>query len=406
MASLIAGATEAFRISKQPGSWKGEKAKRILTAAAGAATLDAAQDTEKAGTKLGLAEAVLGGLIGNRVIHGSKKNIEMDERTGRSRSRSRARSKDGGGTSGLAALATAGLGAMGAKKLIDSHHERSRSRRRSVDSRDSRDSSPDRRRRRRSRSRSIVDSTRRQLAKVGIGNGPDDDDDDDRDRRDRRRDYDYDDSPARSRRYRDDYDDYNRDRRRYDHGGGRDRSRSRRHSFSSDDLGDSEDDRRRSRKLKGKQVITTALAAVATIHAALSVYQSMEKHHLRQKALAEGRISEEEATKLKRKAMLQDATAVGIAALGIKGAISDVQDANESRHERRQWQLEKEERRRKRLERQRRLANEASNQLSRRRADSWDSAAPSTANRYDDGPRYVDGNPYGAILPPSPSERR
>ncbi|KAK0639167.1 hypothetical protein B0T16DRAFT_360466, partial [Cercophora newfieldiana] len=37
MASLIAGATEAFRVSKEPGGWRGEKAKRILTAAAGAA---------------------------------------------------------------------------------------------------------------------------------------------------------------------------------------------------------------------------------------------------------------------------------------------------------------------------------------------------------------------------------
>ncbi|KAK4128342.1 hypothetical protein N657DRAFT_638793 [Parathielavia appendiculata] len=259
MASLIAGATEAFRISKQPGSWKGEKAKRILTAAAGAATLDAAQDTEKAGSKLGLAEAVVGGLLGNRVINGSKKNIEMDEKTGRSRSRSRARSKDGGGgASGLAALATAGLGAFAGKKILD-NRERSRSRRRSVDSRDSRDHSPDHHHR--SRSRSVVDSARRRLAKVGIGNGPEDDD---RDRRDRRRDYDdYEDS-GRSRRHRDDYDDYDsrdrsRDRHRRDDydddrshrgGGGRDRSRHRRGSVSSDDLGDSEDDKKRGKKLR------------------------------------------------------------------------------------------------------------------------------------------------------------
>lgn len=261
MASLIAGATEAFRISKQPGSWKGEKAKRILTAAAGAATLDAAQKPEKAGSKLGLAEAVLGGLLGNRVIHGSKKNIEMDERTGRSRSRSRARSKDGR-TSGLAAVATAGLGALGAKKLIESHERsRSRSRRRSIDSDDSRDYSPDRRRR--SRSRSVVDSARRRLAKIGIGNGPDDDDRDLRDRsRERRRDYDdYDDYEdlGRPRRRRDSYDDYDRDRRR---GYARDdydddrsyRSRPRRRgSLGPDDLGDSEEDERRGKKLRAPQ---------------------------------------------------------------------------------------------------------------------------------------------------------
>ncbi|KAL2157459.1 hypothetical protein VTH06DRAFT_6151 [Thermothelomyces fergusii] len=395
MASLIAGATEAFRISKQPGSWKGEKAKRILTAAAGAATLDAARNPDKAGSKLGLTEAVLGGLLGNRVINGSKKNIEMDERTGRSRSRSRPRTRGGAraGSSGYAAATTAGLGELGVPRNVDSY-ERSRSRRRrSVDSRDSRDSSPDRRRR--SRSRSIVDSARRRLAQLGIGNGPDDD------------------LPDYSRRYRDGDDDYDRDRRRYDYdndrshrGAGGDRPRHRRGSVSSDDLGDSEDDRRRSRKLKGKQIITTALAAVATIHATHSVYQSMEKRHLRQKALAEGKIGEDQASKLKHKALLQDAAAVGIAALGIKGAISDVKQANDLRREVRQWELEKAERRRRRLERQRRLASGGTDQLSRRRADSGDSAAPSNANRYDDGPRCVDGNPYGAMLPPSPSERR
>jgi hypothetical protein len=417
MASLIAGATEAFRISKQPGSWKGEKAKRILTAAAGAATLDAAQDSDKAGSKLGLTEAVVGGLLGNRVINGSKKNIEMDEKTGRSRSRSRARAKEegggGGGVSGLAALATAGLGAFGAKKIMD-NRERSRSRRRSVDSRDG---SPDRRHR--SRSRSVVDSARRRLARVGIGNGPDDDDRDRRDRsrsRDRRRDQDDYEDAGRSRRHRDSYDDYDKDKRRHSYdddrshrGGGRDRSRHRRGSVSSDDLGDSDDDRKRGKKLRGRQIITTGLAAVATIHAAHSVYQSVEKRSARNKAVAEGKISEEQAKKLKNKAILQDVAAVGIAALGIKGAISEMKEANELRHEMHQWNLEKQERHQRRLERQRRLANGGfvdhgggTGQLVKRRADSLDSVAPPGASRYDDGPRYVDGNPYGAM----PSDRR
>ncbi|KAL1838309.1 hypothetical protein VTJ49DRAFT_2821 [Mycothermus thermophilus] len=360
MASLIAGATEAFRISKQPGSWKGEKAKRILTAAAGAATLDAAQNPEKAGSKAGLAEAVLGGLLGNRVIHGSKKNIEMDEKTGRSRSRSRARSKDGsgGGVSGLAALATAGLGALGAKKMLDNHEERSRSRRRS-DSRDSRDRSPDRRHRSRSRSRSrsVVDAARRRLAKIGIGNGPDDDDDG---RRDRRRSYDdYEDS-GRSRRHRDDdrdsYDrDHSRERRRRDsydddhpRRSGRDRSWRR----GSGDEADSDDDRKHGRKLRGKQIVTTALAAVATIHAAHGVYQSVEKRRLRKQALEEGKISEEQASKLKRKAILRDAASVAIAALGVKGAISEVKEAKGLRHEMKQWKLEQQERQRRHRERE------------------------------------------------------
>jgi hypothetical protein len=438
MASLIAGATEAFRVSKEPGGWKGEKAKRILTAAAGAATIDASLD--KSGSKLGLAESVIGGLVGNRVINGSKKNIEEDRRTGRSRSRSRARSEGGGGGSGLAALATAGLGAFGAKKLYDSHKEkersRSRSRRRSVDSYDSRDESPDRRRQR-SRSRSVVDKARNSLARLGIGNEVVDDEDRPRDRSRRRGGYDDDDEPRGSRRnrnYDSDDDDYYRSKGRgggkdrdYDDDrstrGGRDGSRSRggdrrrgssKGSGSDSDLGDSDEDAKRAKKMRGKQLITTGLAAVATIHAAHNVYQSMEKRNARHKAVKEGRLSPEEAKKLKSKALLQDAASVGIAALGIKGAISELKEANEMRHEMKEWKEQREERHRKRLERQKRL--KSGNHDDRddrnhdgRRADSWSPTASQRGGRYDEGPRYTDGNPYSAALPAPPvgySDRR
>ncbi|KAK0633379.1 hypothetical protein B0T14DRAFT_416869 [Immersiella caudata] len=432
MASLIAGATEAFRVSKEPGGWKGEKAKRILTAAAGAATIDAAQKGDKGGSKLGLAESVIGGLVGNRVIHGSKKNIEEDEKTGRSRSRSRARSKsDGGsgGVSGLAALATAGLGAFGAKKIMD-NRERSKSR-----GRDSDDGSPDRRRR--SRSRSVVDKARSGLARLGIGNGPaEESDDDDRDRHTKS-----------SRRRRDSYDDYDRDRDRdrdhrrrddddYDdrshHGRDRDRKErgtvARRGSASSTDLGDSDEDERRAKKMRGKQILTTGLASVATIHAAASVYQSMEKRKKRQKAVKEGRLSPEEAKKLKSKAILQDAASVGIAALGIKSAIAEMKEAHELRQEVREWNEEKEmrkERRRDKLRRKlsQKLRGSSSSSSSsdegggrrrasseygygRRRADNYYSVAPPKADRYNDGPRYTDGNPYAALPPPSGSSDR
>ncbi|KAK1757611.1 hypothetical protein QBC47DRAFT_161483 [Echria macrotheca] len=403
MASLIAGATEAFRVSKEPGGWKGEKAKRILTAAAGAATIDAAQKTEKAGTKLGLAESVIGGLVGNRVINGSKKNIEEDEKTGRSRSRSRARSSSrggAGGVSGLAALATAGLGAIGAKKVLDGR-DRSKSRGRS-DSEDSRGEST--KRRHRSRSRSVVDSARRGLAKLGIGNGPEDDEDDGDRRGSSRRGYDdYDDQKS-SRRHRDSYDDYDRDRSSHGHDRHRDRDRgtiARRGSASSSDLGDSDEDRKRQRKMRGKQIITTGLAAVATIHAAANVYQSMEKRKARQKAVREGRLSEEAAEKMKSRAILQDTASIGIAALGIKGAISELKEARESVHEMREWKEKREERHKRRLERQRRLTDTQDRDgYGRRRADNWSSPAPPKADHYDDGPRYTDGNPYAALPPP------
>lgn len=443
MASLIAGATEAFRVSKEPGGWKGEKAKRVLTAAAGAATIDAAQKPGKDGSKLGLAESVIGGLIGNRMINGSKKEIIEDEKTGRSRSRSRARSESRGGKSGgmgLAALATAGLGAIGAKKAVDNIREdRSRSRRRSMsrDSYDSRDESP--RRRQRSRSRSVVDTARRGLAKIGFGKK-----DDDSDVGSRR--------SGRGGRYSDDDDDYSRDGRsvrgagrRYDSydddrsvaRGGRDRSRggapksraSSRGSVSSSDLGDSDEDEKRAKKMRGKQLLTTGLAAVATIHAAHNVYQSMEKRNARHKAVKAGKLSPEEAKKLKSKAILQDAASVGIAAMGIKGAISEMKEAREMSHEVSEWREEKEKRHQKRLERQEKQrkkleypsdddhydAGYASDDDDGRYGNSRRSRANSRApvgppRRYaDEGPHYQDGNPYAAALPAPPvgySDRR
>ncbi|KAK9418532.1 putative DUF3824 domain-containing protein [Seiridium unicorne] len=408
-ASLVAGAAEAFRVSREPGGWKGEKMKRVLTAAAGAATIDAAHDPNK-DSKRHLLESVLGGLVGNRVLNGSRKDIEEDRRTGRSRSRSRARSDGGGGgATGLAALATAGLGALGAKKLMDKREEsRSRSRRGSPDSYYSRDESP--RPRRRSRSRSVVDTTRRALAKVGLGNGPDE-----------RNDYEDSRSSRRSRayspddRYDDEYgsrgaymrggrgDEYDDDRSV--RGGGRRRSRStgrggRSSSVSSSDLGDSDEDEKRAKKMKGKQLITAGLATVATIHAAHNVYSSMEKRNARHKAVKQGRLDPREAKKLKSKALMQDAASIGIAAMGIKGAISEMKEAREITHECKEWEEEKRKRHERRMERIKQANN---NQYGRSRADNWSSSAPPRQSRYyDDGPRYSDGNPYAATLPAPP----
>ncbi|ROW16245.1 hypothetical protein VPNG_01832 [Cytospora leucostoma] len=435
MASLIAGATEAFRVSKEPGGWKGEKAKRILTAAAGAATIDAAQKPGKDGSKLGLAEAVIGGLIGNRMINGPKSDIIEDRKTGRSRSRSRSKSAGGGGSGGmgLAALATAGLGAIGAKKAVDNiRDERSRSRTRSrtrrrddsVDSYDSLDDVP--RERPRSRSRSVVDKARKSLARIGLGRGEGESEygSPRGSRRGGRHDDDYE---SRDSRYRDDYDDdrsYRSARSRSRGAAPRERASSR-GSVSSSDLGDSDEDEKRAKKMRGKQLLTTGLAAVATIHAAHNVYQSVEKRKARQKAVKEGRLSPEEAKKLKSKALLQDVASVGIAALGVKGAISELKEAREMSHECSVFQQEKEERHKRRRERLERLAREKQKKLQypsendyggdesddgasqyRSRSRSRSRAgrrAPSTSSRYDDGPRYSDGNPYAAL--PAPSVR-
>jgi hypothetical protein len=405
-ASLIAGAAEAFRVAKEPGGWKGEKMKRVITAAAGAAAIDAAHDPTKDG-KRHLVESVIGGLVGNRVLNGTRKDIEEDRSTGRSRSRSRARSGSRGGGAGLAALATAGLGALGAKKLMD-NRSRSRSRARSYDSYDERDESPPRKRSR-SRSRSIVDGARRSLAKIGLGNAPDE----------RRDDRYYDDHPSprggsrhgADDRYDDDNehymrggrgpeDDYYVDRSR----GGRSRSRShsrggRSSSVSSSDLGDSDTDKKTTSKMRRKQLITAGLATVATIHAAHNVYQSMEARNARHKAVQQGKLSPQEAKKLKTKAIMQDAASVGIAALGIKGAFSELKEAREQARSVNEWKQERERRHQKRIERLKR-ANEDHN--GRSRADGWATSSAPQSHRYDDVPRYSDGNPYSTALPAPP----
>ncbi|KAI0009081.1 hypothetical protein F4779DRAFT_400933 [Xylariaceae sp. FL0662B] len=410
-ASLVAGAAEAFRVAKEPGGWQGEKMKRVLTAAIGAGTIDAAHDPTK-DSKRHLLESVIGGLVGNRVLHGSRKDIEEDRQTGRSRSRSRARSEKGSGAANLAALATAGLGALGAKKLVENRsRSRSRSRRDSYDSYDSRDPSP---RKQRSRSRSIVDKARRGLAKLGIDNGSDDRRDEDyyddkRSRGSRRRSRSLDDDDYESHGYmrggrgppsEDDYYDDEKDRSRDERPHSRSSSRGRSSSVSSSDLGDSDDDKKRTGKLRRKQLITTGLAAVATIHAAHNVYGSMGQRNARHKAVKEGRLSPEEARKLKTKALLQDAASVGIAALGVKGAISELKEAREQAKEVTQWKLERQRRHEKRIERLKR-ANDG--HYGRSRADNWSSySAPQQEARYDDGPRYTDGNPYSASLPAPP----
>ncbi|KAH8808383.1 hypothetical protein F5884DRAFT_857917 [Xylogone sp. PMI_703] len=401
-AALLAGATEAFRVRNEPGGWGGQKGKRILTAAIGAGGIDAAADRDPDHkSKRHILEAVVGGLAGNRLINGSRSNVSEGGRSGRSRSRSRSRGPGGGG-GGLAALATAGIGALAGKKLLDRSRSRSRGgsehgRRHSRDSYDSRSPSPrgDRRR----RSRSVTDYARKGLAALGIGEAAAHESDKHR-RDDRSRHSDSDDgySSRRSRHHgsgrSDNYDDRSYDDSRSSRRSARQRDGGRNRriaegrespSDSESSLGSSSGDEKRIKKMKGKQLLTAGLATVATIHAAHNVYQSMEKRAARRKAVQEGEMTPEEAKKLKAKATLQDAASIGIAALGIKGAISEIKEANEIRRECREFREKKEERHKKRLERQQKSKNNGSNR-----------------GGQDYGPRYIDANPYSTHLPAPP----
>ena len=437
-AALLAGATEAFRVRNEPGGWGGDKGKRILTAAIGAGGIDAAADRDPdKHSKRHILEAVVGGLAGNRLLNGSRNNIEDDGRSTRSgRSRSRSRGPGGSGAGPLAALATAGIGALAAKKFSDRSRSRSRRRRDSSDSYDSRSPSPRRGGKERRRSKSVTDYARKGLAALGIGGAAAEASHHDRDRGDvyeettvrkssRRGGSDEGYDSRRSRRgdrdsggYAESRGDPYGDSRYADSrssnvgsrsGGGksarqRDGQKNKRiaegkgsASDSESSLGSSSGDEKRIKKMKGKQLLTAGLATVATIHAAHNIYQSMEKRDARHKAVQEGEMTPEEARKLKAKATLQDAASVGIAALGIKGAISEIKEANELRHECREFREKKEERHKKRLERQKKSSSSKSNGGGSRRQDSY-----SQDPRYDYGPRYVDGNPYSTALPAPP----
>ncbi|KAJ2991207.1 hypothetical protein NUW58_g2600 [Xylaria curta] len=151
--------------------------------------------------------------------------------------------------------------------------------------------------------------------------------------------------------------------------------------------------------MRRKQLITAGLATVATIHAAHSVYQSMEARNVRHKAVQQGRLSPREAKKLKTKAIMQDAASVGIAALGIKGAISEVKQAREQAKSINEWKQERERRHQKRIERLKRANDDHDG---RSRANGWATSIAPQEHRYVDVPRYADGNPYSAALPAPP----
>jgi hypothetical protein len=92
--------------------------------------------------------------------------------------------------------------------------------------------------------------------------------------------------------------------------------------------------------------------------------------------------------------MLQDAASVGIAALGIKGALSELKEARELSHECKEWQEEKTKRHEKRLKRQKGGHHGGGSDDGSDRSSSQD--------RYEEGPRYIDGNPYGPAALPAP----
>ena len=129
-------------------------------------------------------------------------------------------------------------------------------------------------------------------------------------------------------------------------------------SSSSSDLGSSTDDEKRCKSMARKKWITGGLAAVATVHAAAKIYSSIEAHDKRVEQVIRGEISPQEAQKKKKQARWQDAAAIGIAALGIKSAMSEWNEVQEQQHEHQELLESRQERHRRRMERARRRAKE------------------------------------------------
>ena len=372
----------------------------MLTAAVGAGGIDGLLNSGKdgkGGTLDGL-QAVIGGLASNRLINGSR-----DKDGSRSRSRSRGGRGDDKGGGGLAALGAGGLAAAAGKMFMDRNKssDRGGSRRYSSDDDYGRGG-------RGKRSKSVSDYARQGMAAMGIG----------RDSRGSRRDYD-DDSPPRG---------YQpRPRGGGGEGGDGIRSSPGSQSSSDDDESSSEEEKER-KKMGHKQFITAGLASVATIHAAQSVYKSIEGRQERRKEVAKGEMTPQEARKKKNKARMQDAAAIGIAALGIKGAYSEWKEMKEQRHEVHEFDLRRAERH---ARREQRLLDEKRfgvahvhghhDQYSVSTPDLHSQATPAypqspyspgPASDYAagpgyhgvaSGPHYADGNPYASEgLPPPP----
>jgi hypothetical protein len=371
-AAVVAGAVEAFRSRKTPGAWAGEKGTRVATAALSAAGIDGMIDKNPDHhSKRHIAESAIGGLVSNRLVNGSRSASRARARSAstdgysrsrsrgrsivdrfrsasRGRSQSRGRSESRGG--GLKNLAAGGALAAAGKAIYDRVRSKSR--------------------RRRSPSSSSTDSY----------------------------------VPTRGRRYRGDDRDYGTGNDSYNQdaagtengtmmrGGGSTRAA----SVSSESTTDME---QRTKRMRGKELLTAGLATVATIHAVHGVYNSINASEKRHKLVAEGEMSPTEARKKRSKAFLQDAAAIGIAALGVKGAFSEWKEMNEHRQTVKELELKK----RKRKKMRERRAKELRQQNLLGGPYGYGSPMGVPAGGYAMGPStYADANPYSAGNLPAP----
>ncbi|KAF2428682.1 hypothetical protein EJ08DRAFT_324144 [Tothia fuscella] len=378
-AAVVTGVIEAVRSRNEPGAWTGQKGQRVATAALGAAAADGLLDrnpNEK--SKRHIIESVVGGLAANRLANGprdrsgsrGRSQSRSRSRGGlRSRSRSLFRSMSRGGRRdpsespdgrpgrsqsrgrGLKEVAALGGIAAAGKAIYDRVRSKSRGGRG-----------------KRSPSASSEDSyvpARRQQYQGDRDRGPPRDDD-------------IDDRRGRSERGGEG-----------ERGEGENRGR----DSSSDSVSTTDLEQQR-KKTRGKELLTAGLATVATIHAAHGVYESMVASEKRHKLVMEGEMSPEEARKRKSKNMLQDAAAVGIAALGLKSVFGEWKEMNEHRQGLHELEMKRRKRKKMREKRQKEMLYGGQNAIAYPYPGPNPGAYGPTA--------YSDGNPYANQLPPPP----
>ncbi|KAF3921302.1 hypothetical protein ABW21_db0207969 [Orbilia brochopaga] len=125
-----------------------------------------------------------------------------------------------------------------------------------------------------------------------------------------------------------------RDSRSSRRGSVRDDTSSSDSSLSDSDLSlDEEAEQERHKRLRRKEIISVALAILAALHVGHVGYEAREKRALRKEKLGSGKISEEDADKLQRKAMFKDASAVGLAIFAAAEAVKSFKGMQKSRND-------------------------------------------------------------------------
>lgn len=340
---VAAGAAEAFRARKEPGEWKGDKGKHVLTTAVTNGLIN--KDPSKP-QHHHIMDTTLRGFQEGKPSR--EERAELQHRVGGSRT-----------SSNLKKVAAAGAVAFAGKELYDRY-----GRSRSVAQNYSNDDGY-----RSKRSQSVSDDWRRgreyqdydddysddQRAPRYNDSGRQSNYYDDYPSRERGRGWDfssdgYSDSDMENNYHQDDYGRQQGSREvarprstnnypDYDHHYDSDddynypRRRNYSDSETESDLGDSSDEREKEKKMKRDLLLTSGLATAATVHAAHKVYGSVNKRKQRVAQLEDGEITAEEARKERIKANTVDAASIGLAALGIKGAYGEWKEANEKRKE-------------------------------------------------------------------------